>query len=145
MPKLSDEERKERQREASRRYKAKVKNDPEYKEKNKKRARKNYAADGERRRETAKAWREANASRYKSSRLKHQYGITLQQRDALLDAQDGLCAICKSPNDSKLDWHTDHCHATGKVRGVLCHHCNLMLGHARDNSDVLANAIKYLN
>ncbi|MCK9459672.1 MAG: endonuclease VII domain-containing protein [Proteobacteria bacterium] len=39
----------------------------------------------------------------------------------------------------------DHDHTTGNVRGVICHHCNVMLGHAQDNVDTLINAIKYLN
>lgn len=38
----------------------------------------------------------------------------------------------------------DHCHTTGKIRGILCKHCNHVLGHARDNIETLENSIKYL-
>lgn len=54
--------------------------------------------------------------------------------------QGGKCAIC--PNG--LAYAVDHCHTTGKVRGYLCSHCNLMLGHAQDNPEVLRRAAQYL-
>jgi hypothetical protein len=38
----------------------------------------------------------------------------------------------------------DHCHTTGAVRGILCHHCNLLLGHAKDAEDTLLSAVTYL-
>jgi hypothetical protein len=76
--------------------------------------------------------------------LKARYGITSEQRDAMVAKQGGVCAICATlvPN-TKLQ-RVDHCHATKKVRGILCHHCNLILGHAHDNPDVLIRAAKYL-
>lgn len=77
--------------------------------------------------------------------LMSKYGITLQQYDAMLEAQQFKCLICQSDSPAqKNTWHIDHCHATGKVRGILCHLCNLMLGHARDNVDTLAAGIGYL-
>jgi hypothetical protein len=60
----------------------------------------------------------------------------------MLAAQGGKCAICRTSETIK--WYVDHCHVTGKVRGILCHHCNLMLGMSRDDPQVLQAAIAYL-
>lgn len=68
------------------------------------------------------------------------YGITPGEYiDMLLD-QDKRCAICNTRDYLVID----HCHATGKVRGLLCNKCNLGLGLFKDNVDSLQNAIKYL-
>jgi hypothetical protein len=82
----------------------------------------------------------------KKSQLKKKYGITLDQRNSMLAAQDYCCAICQAitPGVTGRDWHTDHCHSTKKVRGILCSRCNLMLGHALDNPDTLAAGAAYL-
>lgn len=40
--------------------------------------------------------------------------------------------------------HVDHCHTTNDIRGLLCRHCNLLLGHAKDRVVVLQAAIRYL-
>ena len=77
--------------------------------------------------------------------LKRRYGITPEEYQALSDAQNGLCRICQGPPQGR--WkrlHVDHDHATGKVRGLLCHWCNNMLGHAKDSPTVLQAAIAYL-
>jgi hypothetical protein len=54
------------------------------------------------------------------------------------------CEICSSPFKSHRDKHVDHCHSTGRVRGVLCRACNSLLGEAKDSPINLSNAIKYL-
>lgn len=72
------------------------------------------------------------------------YGLTEESYMDLLAVQSFLCGICKKPNTNKRDFHVDHCHETSIVRGVLCHHCNVMLGHAKDDITTLRNAIKYL-
>ncbi len=61
-------------------------------------------------------------------------------------AQGEVCAICKQPSSKQgvLRFDVDHNHATKKVRGLLCRHCNLMLGHARDDPKRLYRAIYYL-
>lgn len=78
-------------------------------------------------------------------RLLSRFGITREEWQALLDAQGGVCAICggSEPGGSGT-WHTDHCHATGCVRGILCHFCNLGLGNFRDDPARLEGAITYL-
>lgn len=78
-------------------------------------------------------------------RLGSVYGITLQQYDALFDAQDGACAICAGrPRTQRLA--VDHDHRTGMVRGLLCKRCNhKMLGGSGDNPDLLRRAAVYLD
>ena len=61
--------------------------------------------------------------------------------DAIYSSHNGACDICGS-RPGKL--HLDHCHTTGKYRGLLCKPCNLALGHFRDNVDALRRAIDYL-
>lgn len=75
------------------------------------------------------------------------YGICHEQFLALLAEQNGLCAICGKGEDSKdgRSLSLDHCHATGRIRGLLCNRCNPLLGYARDDVQVLEKAIQYLN
>ena len=71
------------------------------------------------------------------------YGITLEEIQSIRKAQGGLCAICrKAPMNGKL--YVDHNHTTGKVRGLLCLHCNLGLGHFNDSLIGLSAAVRYL-
>jgi hypothetical protein len=74
--------------------------------------------------------------------LQNMYGITAAQRDALFDLQGRKCAICEA-SDSRR-WEVDHCHSSGAVRGILCSGCNLMLGHGRDDTQIMTSAIRYL-
>ena len=86
-----------------------------------------------------------------SSLLKSQYGITLEEYEALEHKQGGLCAICGQPETrrsmngkirSRLS--IDHCHTTKTVRGLLCSECNKGLGKFRERAELLAKAIAYL-
>ena len=72
--------------------------------------------------------------------LKRRYGITAAEADAMLEAQGGLCAICRE----RPAEHVDHDHLTGKVRALLCFCCNQGLGNFRDRADVMQLAIAYL-
>ncbi len=76
------------------------------------------------------------------------YGLTQEAFDILLAKQGGKCAICQTTEPQtggyKQDWSIDHCHTTGRVRGLLCHHCNCALGHVRDDPTVLRRMIDYL-
>lgn len=87
--------------------------------------------------------------RCRSGILQANYGITIIQYDAMLAAQNNVCAIC-GRNETAL-WKgvvrrlaVDHDHETGEVRGLLCHQCNLGLGHFEDDRKLLQNAINYL-
>ncbi|MFE0331056.1 endonuclease VII domain-containing protein [Streptomyces sp. NPDC058960] len=72
--------------------------------------------------------------------LKRQYGITEAERDELIASQAGVCCICPSAPAA----HVDHCHQTGKVRGVLCFSCNAALGQFKDRPDVIRRAATYV-
>lgn len=88
--------------------------------------------------------KEKSAESSRRSQLRRLYGLTPEQRDELLLAQGSRCALCRSDTPYGKGWHVDHDHKTGKVRGILCGHCNLMLGYARDNPSTLRAAIQYL-
>jgi len=119
-------------KEAIARYRSK----PEVKEHYLQKQRERRAANPEKNRE---------AHRKSERRRKfRRYGITEEQYLQMLKDQNQSCAICKTTCSGTRDWHIDHCHDKGHVRGVLCSHCNLMLGHARDRTDILIEAIKYL-
>ena len=70
-------------------------------------------------------------------------GITIDVYQLLLKYQNNQCSICTKRLIGK-DRHLDHCHTTNKVRGLLCHTCNLALGLMKDNQQWLQNAIQYL-
>jgi len=73
------------------------------------------------------------------------YGITIAERDAMVVAQGACCVICKATSPgNKIGWVVDHCHTKGHVRAILCHHCNLALGCAKDDPEILRSMIDYL-
>jgi len=73
------------------------------------------------------------------------YGITINQYNQLFLNQNGCCKICnKHQAEFKQKLSVDHCHKTGRVRGLLCRHCNFGLGFAKDDISILENMIKYL-
>lgn len=90
----------------------------------------------------------------KNSQLKYKYGIPLFVFTALLLSQNSVCQICGEPVlpsfrsasvvARKDEACVDHCHATGKVRGILCHICNVSLGKVRDKPEVLDRMAAYL-
>jgi len=73
------------------------------------------------------------------------YGITPEERAALETSQGGLCAICNAPPKDRKALAVDHCHGTGRVRGLLCDRCNMAIGLLDDNAERLAAAIAYLS
>lgn len=75
--------------------------------------------------------------------LWEKYGLTPEQYDALYDKQLGRCSICLVTFGEKSP-HVDHDHKTGEVRGLLCHGCNVALGHFREDPEVMMRAIAYL-
>lgn len=83
--------------------------------------------------------------KWRENQLKVKYNITLQDWNDMYESQGFKCAICETeePMGNGL-FHVDHCHSTGKIRGLLCHHCNSALGQFRDSIKILEKAIKYL-
>ncbi len=71
------------------------------------------------------------------------YGITEDIFRQMMKAQKNLCPICKE-KCTENSFCIDHCHTTNLVRGLLCGHCNKMLGNSKDNIQIFKNAIKYL-
>jgi hypothetical protein len=85
--------------------------------------------------------------RERQGRLKKEYGLSIQDYEKLLGSQGGVCKICLRYNSRKGLNGTlivDHDHDTGVVRGLLCHGCNVGLGHFRDSPELLEEAIAYL-
>ncbi len=79
--------------------------------------------------------------------LKRRYGLTPEHYEAMLTAQNRTCAICSSSHVHRKgvnNFAVDHDHATGHVRGLLCHNCNRGLGHFRDNPELLTAAVAYI-
>lgn len=76
--------------------------------------------------------------------LRSKYGITADQRDEMLVAQGGCCAICNTSEPSGYNWHVDHNHETGEVRGLLCSKCNQGIGLFDESTVNLESAIDYL-
>lgn len=74
------------------------------------------------------------------------YGISLEEYQTLLELQEECCAICgdHASTVAKNRLYVDHCHKEGHVRGLLCSHCNFVLGQAKDNVEILESAILYL-
>jgi hypothetical protein len=99
----------------------------------------------QKRRELNKKRKEANREIY----YKKRYNITLEEYNRMLILQNSQCGICKiSETEIKHGRNTyfavDHCHISGKVRGLLCYKCNSLLGFVNDEIETLKNAIKYL-
>lgn len=78
----------------------------------------------------------------RAAHLRTTYSMTIEDWDALIIAQTGRCAICSAPLTGAI--HVDHCHDTGRVRGLLDFTCNTALGKFRDSIPLLRAAIAYL-
>ena len=88
-------------------------------------------------------WRRANpAAAVAVDRRKRlrKYGLTEAERTAMKQAQHDVCLLCRRPKPLSID----HCHATGRVRGLLCAACNTLVGWAEANPDVIERARIYL-
>jgi len=92
-------------------------------------------------------WDKKNPRKKRDRHLKWRLGIPYGTYDEMLAAQEGKCAICRrtDPNGrGSTVFHVDHCAETGNVRGLLCHSCNLGIGHFFHQIDFLKSAIEYL-
>lgn len=94
-------------------------------------------------------WRRKNIEKSRLQRKKlnlKKYGLTLEQHQKIYDQQRGCCALC-GIHERELDraLHIDHCHQTGKVRGLLCFDCNTGLGKFCDDPELLFAAVKYID
>ena len=76
-------------------------------------------------------------------KLKEKYGLSEQQYQDLLIKQSNVCAICNKPH-TRRNFNVDHCHTTGKIRGLLCDKCNLGIGLFNDDLKLLDKIKEYL-
>lgn len=98
-----------------------------------------YAAEWQRRKAIENP--EAHKRRIKGNKLNAEYGISIEEYEAMKEAQDNKCAICEEEPEVLV---VDHDHETGKVRGLLCHSCNRGLGLFGDDPERLRRAVKFL-
>lgn len=107
--------------------------------------RKNRAKRREAIRSRSREWLASNKERAKGYGLRR-YGITLEQFNAMFEAQGSKCAICSTTdNGVGRSFYVDHCHHSGRVRGILCHKCNSGLGAFRDDAQIVGKALEYLS
>ena len=88
-----------------------------------------------------------NKSKCRDAQLKSKYNLTELELNKMFIAQDKKCMICKNQYSSasrQSGLQVDHCHRTGKVRGLLCSNCNIGLGMFKDNIHILESSILYL-
>jgi hypothetical protein len=102
-----------------------------------------------------KKWKKNNPEKAHLSQrernLKHRFGVDLDWYQTQLKKQNYCCAICKvkennviKGNRADISFAVDHCHKTGKIRGLLCNQCNRALGLFKDSSELITKAIEYL-
>lgn len=84
------------------------------------------------------------AIKTRSYQLKTNYGITVDDFDIMFEGQGKCCKICKKENITGKNWHVDHSHINGKIRGILCQKCNQALGMVYDDVLILEKMIEYL-
>lgn len=90
------------------------------------------------------------ADKQRAAHIKHRYGLTPEEHDAMLAEQDARCAVCReypTERNTRAHWDgklcVDHDHDTGRVRGLLCNDCNLVVGYGKSPT-VLRAAAEYL-
>lgn len=77
--------------------------------------------------------------------LEIKFGLTLEKYLTMLRSQNESCKICSKTNPNGDSLAVDHCHDTGRIRGLLCNKCNVGLGCFNDKTDLLQRSINYLN
>lgn len=112
---------------------------------------KRYIDNPEKHRNASKQWRLNNLEKHRGNQLKSRFWPNsswqeaLKSYQSLFNDQKGLCGCCQKPqSDFKKRFAVDHCHKTGKIRGLLCATCNKGIGLLQDNSDIVYKAFQYL-
>lgn len=88
-------------------------------------------------------------SPHSRNRVVRQYGLTSDEYEKMLAEQDFKCKICRRPQPKfssgrQISLAIDHCHRTGRVRGLLCSGCNRALGYLDDDPKITLAAALYL-
>jgi len=109
-----------------------------------------YTVNAKRKKELSDRWQKENPDKVKKYKLQ-KYGLTVKEHDLMLANQNNLCALCLKPETDVVPQTgeikaltVDHCHVTGRVRGLLCGNCNRALGHFKDDPNVCDAASIYL-
>lgn len=100
-------------------------------------------------------WYKANKDKVKEThRIYHyktKYKMSVDEYNSMLETQNNVCAVCQKPETTKghrtgllRNLSIDHCHTTGKIRGLLCTNCNHVLGKFNDDEELFKRAINYL-
>jgi hypothetical protein len=147
--KLSDEERRKRNRDRAARYR---KANPEKIRETQRKSNEKRRSDPEISkiiRNYQARYREANAETLRHKERERKFGINSETYFHMLQQQNGVCAICgNAETATRLGvvkaLSVDHCHDTGRIRGLLCSDCNTGIGKFKDDVKVLQNAIQYL-
>jgi hypothetical protein len=95
--------------------------------------------------EYRRAWRKTRANDLRAKKrayyLMRMHGITVEEFERMSESQSGLCLICGKPpkggTPHSLPLQVDHDHTTGRIRGLLCAHCNTMLGWFETNQEAI--------
>jgi hypothetical protein len=125
----------------------------QYRELNRDEIRAYFRSEAARKRKNAKRveWNAANRDRQREinvkAHLKRYHGLTPEDYARMLDAQNGVCAICEEPPQGKKHCgklHVDHDHATGVIRALLCADCNRAIGLFRESPARARKAALYL-
>jgi len=111
----------------------------------------NFVHDGEKSRKCSDCKRKVAKSKVGLPRpgardfnIKRKYGLTSDDYSMLLNEQNGMCRICSEPPEEGKVLHVDHCHKSGRIRGLLCLCCNTALGKFKDSPEVLERARDYV-
>jgi Recombination endonuclease VII len=101
--------------------------------------------------ELGQIWKKKNPDKVRAQWVKQMFGLSYTEYLSLYEKQHASCAICKTPlllygskDDTDKIANVDHCHTTGKVRGLLCRKCNTALGLFNDNITAIKMAAEYL-
>lgn len=93
-----------------------------------------------------------NPQKRKHGDLKKKFGMSYADYEQMFTQQQGVCKVCYQAEtqchpitQTPYMLSVDHCHTTGKIRGLLCNRCNRVLGMVNDNKDILSGLIKYLD
>lgn len=104
-----------------------------------------HEANKEKKNAYSNTYNKANKDKNKAYKLKKTYNLTIDQHNQLFESQSGCCFICNThQSEFKNALNVDHDHDTGKVRGLLCHHCNTGIGLLNDNVSAIEDARRYL-
>ena len=104
-----------------------------------------YSNNKERIRENRKRFEKKSADKIKNRRLKEKYGITLDVYNDMLKKQNNSCAVCEVVFCKGIYPQVDHCHDTGKIRGLLCKRCNMLEGFLLKKDELIKKIEAYRN